>query len=314
MHGVDGEQNAAEAVALGHQAAPAPNIDVDPFHRDVAPERVAQIARAVGRLRGHVIAGLVHHQPPDAAGRIDDAQVAPNAAAIDHDEKCAGLAAALPQQIRRAKKHIERIAQRALAGERDAEAAADEACGAVAADQIVGAQRLTLVMRQVRNLGGDAVARLREGLQPVPVLDREAGKRAGQFQQQRIEPDLRAGLQPVRARRLRRLVVARWAHHAAELVTEQAGDEHRVERMIAGKRTIHHRVGDAQRRQNSIVRVFTSFIFGVTIEPSPCSMRVQATPRQPSSAASAKPTGPPPTIRTGVWPCMRLDRRRPRGD
>jgi len=245
MHGVAGEQNAAEAVALGHQAAPAPNIDVDPFHRDVAPERVAQIARAVGRLRGHVIAGLVHHQPPDAAGRIDDAQVAPNAAAIDHDEKCAGLAAALPQQIRRAKKHIERIAQRALAGERDAEAAADEACGAVAADQIVGAQRLTLVMRQVRNLGGDAVARLREGLQPVPVLDREAGKRAGQFQQQRIEPDLRAGLQPVRARRLRRLVVARWAHHAAELVTEQAGDEHRVERMIAGKRTIHHRVGDA---------------------------------------------------------------------
>ena len=56
-----------------------------------------------------------------------------------------------------------------------------------------------------------------------------------------------------------------------------------------------------QRRQNSIVRVFTSFIFGVTMLPSPCSMSVQAIPRQPSSAASAKPTGPPPTIRTGVW-------------
>ena len=45
--------------------------------------------------------------------------------------------------------------------------------------------------------------------------------------------------------------------------------------------------------------MFTSFIFGVTIVPSPCSMSVQAMPRQPSSPASASPTGPPPTIRTG---------------
>src|SRR5215470_4823841 len=56
-----------------------------------------------------------------------------------------------------------------------------------------------------------------------------------------------------------------------------------------------------QRRQNSMVRIFTSFIFGVTIVPSPCSISVQAMPRQPSSPASASPTGPPPTIRTGVF-------------
>src|SRR5437763_15558979 len=54
------------------------------------------------------------------------------------------------------------------------------------------------------------------------------------------------------------------------------------------------------RRQNSMVRIFTSFIFGVTIVPSPCSRSVQAMPRQPSSPARASPTGPPPTIRTGV--------------
>jgi RNA-directed DNA polymerase len=50
-----------------------------------------------------------------------------------------------------------------------------------------------------------------------------------------------------------------------------------------------------------MVRIFTSFIFGVTIVPSPCSMSVQAIPRQPSSHARAKPTGPPPTIRTGLF-------------
>src|SRR5215471_8023995 len=50
-----------------------------------------------------------------------------------------------------------------------------------------------------------------------------------------------------------------------------------------------------------MVRIFTSFIFGVTIAPSLCSTSMQAMPRQPSSPASASPTGPPPTIRTGCF-------------
>jgi hypothetical protein len=56
-----------------------------------------------------------------------------------------------------------------------------------------------------------------------------------------------------------------------------------------------------QRRQISIVRVLTSFIFGVAILPSPCSISMQATPRHPSSTARASPTGPPPTIKTGIF-------------
>src|SRR5262245_22922344 len=55
-----------------------------------------------------------------------------------------------------------------------------------------------------------------------------------------------------------------------------------------------------QRRQNSIVRTFTSFILGVLIRPSVCSTRTHLIPRQPRSAASASPTGPPPAISTGV--------------
>src|SRR5262245_58836731 len=49
-----------------------------------------------------------------------------------------------------------------------------------------------------------------------------------------------------------------------------------------------------------MVRTLTSFIFGVVIVPSVCSTSRHAIPRQPSSTASASPTGPPPTINTGI--------------
>src|SRR5688500_1375060 len=55
-----------------------------------------------------------------------------------------------------------------------------------------------------------------------------------------------------------------------------------------------------QRRQNSSVRMPVANILASTMRPSPCSMSVHGTPRQPSSIASARPTGPPPTINTGV--------------
>src|SRR5262249_51576798 len=55
-----------------------------------------------------------------------------------------------------------------------------------------------------------------------------------------------------------------------------------------------------QRGQTSMVRTPMRSIFGCSILPSVFSMSVQATPRQPRSPASASPTGPAPTIRTGV--------------
>src|SRR5262249_8068668 len=53
------------------------------------------------------------------------------------------------------------------------------------------------------------------------------------------------------------------------------------------------------RRQNSTVRMPVANIFASTIVPSPRSMSRHGTPRQPSSTASARPTGPPPTMSTG---------------
>src|SRR5262249_31705087 len=55
-----------------------------------------------------------------------------------------------------------------------------------------------------------------------------------------------------------------------------------------------------QRRQNSIVRTPMRSILGCSILPLVFSISVQPAPRQPRSPASASPTGPAPTIRTGV--------------
>jgi hypothetical protein len=49
-----------------------------------------------------------------------------------------------------------------------------------------------------------------------------------------------------------------------------------------------------------MVRGPTMSIFGCSIAPSVFSISVQGMPRQPRSPANARPTGPAPTIRTGV--------------
>src|ERR1700722_18172185 len=55
-----------------------------------------------------------------------------------------------------------------------------------------------------------------------------------------------------------------------------------------------------QRRKNSIVRAFWAVARGWWNVPSNCSTTVQAMSRRPSSIATSSPTGPPPTINTGV--------------
>ena len=53
-------------------------------------------------------------------------------------------------------------------------------------------------------------------------------------------------------------------------------------------------------RQNSIVRILTRFILECCTGRPCTSTSTQSTPRHPSSAARAKPTGPPPTINTSA--------------
>src|SRR5712691_11537785 len=54
-----------------------------------------------------------------------------------------------------------------------------------------------------------------------------------------------------------------------------------------------------QRRQNSMVRTPTRSILGWLIAPSLFSINTHGMPRQPRSPASARPTGPAPTMSTG---------------
>src|SRR5262245_61607441 len=51
---------------------------------------------------------------------------------------------------------------------------------------------------------------------------------------------------------------------------------------------------------NSIERALIAVARGWSAGPSPCSITRHGAPRQPRSAASASPTGPPPTINAGV--------------
>src|ERR1700681_1954864 len=56
---------------------------------------------------------------------------------------------------------------------------------------------------------------------------------------------------------------------------------------------------------NSIERALRAEARGWSAGPSPCSITRQATPRKPRSAASARPTGPAPTIRIGISAAVR---------
>src|SRR5712691_9613664 len=67
-----------------------------------------------------------------------------------------------------------------------------------------------------------------------------------------------------------------------------------------------------QRRQNSIVRTPTRSILGWPMAPSVFSISVHAMPRQPRSPARARPTGPAPTMSTGVFLSRVIPRARPR--
>ena len=72
-----------------------------------------------------------------------------------------------------------------------------------------------------------------------------AGRGQREVAQDRVEPHLRAGLQPHRAPGLRLGAGDRRTRDAAELVAGEARDEHRVAGVVARERAVVHLVGDA---------------------------------------------------------------------
>ena len=175
---------------------------------------------------------------------INDANVRPDAVAIDGDEERRGLAAAGFQQIRRTEIKMHRMAER-VAVEPDIERAAHHAVRAVAADEIIGLDSLASATVEIDDLRGHAAFGFLERFEPRSVAQAHMRKGAREALQDRVEPHLRAHLQPHRAVAFRLLAHARRARHAAELVAREARHEGDVERIVRRKRTSMDGVGDA---------------------------------------------------------------------
>src|SRR5262249_26136428 len=148
------------------------------------------------------------------------------------------------EKIGGAEIQVNRISQ-SLAAEPDAKRAAHHAICTVASYEVVGPDVPPLTALEVDDFCADAVLRRRKGFEPCAVLQAYLGKRPGETLQDRIEPHLRAHVQPHRAVRLRLLDHARRAWHAADLIAGQACHERNVEGIVGGKWAPMHVVCDA---------------------------------------------------------------------
>ena len=137
--------------------------------------------------------------------------------------------------------------------------------------------------------------------EPRAVAQRDGFLRGRERAQDRIEHVLRAALAPLRALRRRRRLADAGKALAPELVAGEARDIDIVLRVVA-------RVGRALDRRRRAPSAGRTPWCGR--RPCPCaagrssrrdcSISTQSMPRQPRSPASASPTGPPPTMRTGT--------------
>src|SRR5262245_45193372 len=217
MNGVAGKKNASFCISFGNYAASRPHAGAEPFDLEWAPHSSTQIRLPVDPLGIEDTAGVEHHQPPYGIYWIDHAYVRPYAVPIDGDEERRRLTTANLQKIGRAEIQVDRISQR-LAAEPDAKRAAHRAICTIASYEVVGLDVLALTALEVDDFCADAVLPRRKGFEPCAVLQAYLGKHPGETLQDRIEPHLRAHLQPHRAVRLRLLAHARRAQHAADLI------------------------------------------------------------------------------------------------
>ena len=186
-----------------------------------------------------------------------------------------------------------------LAPHLDIQKLAHRAGEAVAAHKIGAAQGLAPAAARIAHGGGDARVILHEAFELGRVAQRDGWIRPRATLQDRIEPGLRAGQGPFGALFHRRLLRQRRGNDAADLIAAHRGDEGAVEPMVERKAPVRTRSAMPSWRQNSMVRTLTSSILAVPTRSPPCSTSSALTPRRPRSAASARPIGPPPAIRTG---------------
>src|SRR5262245_36907968 len=83
MHRVSEEMNRPVRITLRYDAASSPYANTHPFHVDVSAQGAAQIGIAVDLVRIEICGRIEHHQPPESLQWVDDADVRPEAVAVD---------------------------------------------------------------------------------------------------------------------------------------------------------------------------------------------------------------------------------------
>src|SRR4051812_21957160 len=96
-----------------------PDTDAEPIDIDVTAEGALQIVATVDRRCGRALIGGINHQPPDPVDRVDHAQAAPDAVAIDRKEERAWSATKALKQLRGAEERVGRVTNRAGTDEVD---------------------------------------------------------------------------------------------------------------------------------------------------------------------------------------------------
>ena len=200
---------------------------------------------------------------------------------------------------------VEIVFERRHAVHGDAERLLDRAGAAAAGDQVVGLDGVRFAAGEIGHGRDDAAVLLHEQFKARAQLQRHGREAGRKIAQDRIEPELVAALRPLRADRGARGAAVAGPVEARDLVAGEAGEiEHGV-REVRRRAGLLHALGDAPAaEQLHGARVLGGGARMSRSLPSPCSTTVHATPRQPRSAASPSPTGPPPTISTGV--CVTL--------
>ena len=163
---------------------------------------------------------------------------------VDSEKEHARLAAAVGQQVGRAKIKVDRVAEGARPLQRNAKGVADRAVGTVAADQILRAHGFVLSGFEIVQLGRHAAIGLLEGLEPRPIAQRHRRPRTRESLQDRVEPKLRADLQTFGAEAVGLLLRARRPPHPRQLMAAETRYEHHVERMVGGEGTVAYVLGD----------------------------------------------------------------------
>ncbi len=189
-------------------------------------------------------AGVEHHQPPNRIGGIDDPDVGPQPVAVDGEEEGSGLAAAALQQIGGAEEEVKRMTEHASSRQADTEPFADCAVGAVAGNKVARGDPRALPACEVDEVGRHPVVPVLEGLEPRAVTQAKARPGLCKRSEDRIEPELRADLQPHGTAAFRCLAAAWQSAHAGQLVAGEARHEHDVERIVGRERTVVDRFGD----------------------------------------------------------------------